>query len=217
MKDIDVFLELYKEQRDLGLHHETQRSTVSSLLLTIAAILIGFITFDNQLTQSDLPATGIVVIIGIFGWLFTLKNYERFSFHRQRSRKLRLAIDAILRCSESHNNEDQEIRDEIRKVLKLDPYKSTYLIESLVNMTNNEYEKKNEYKKIRYFMGKANLQRIPKSLNFWLVVYLRYINNLFKSAIYRISLHKFWAGLHLLISIVGLLIGLSIIFKNTWV
>lgn len=175
MKDIDVLFELYKEQRDLGMHHEDQRSTVSGLLLTAATLLIGLIVFDDKVTESDLPVAGVIVFIGIFGCLFTLKNYERFNFHRERSRTriLRLAIDAALRWGELHNNEDKGIRDEIRNALELDPNKSAYLIGSLVKMANNKYRKK------EIFLEKADL-------------------------------HKFWVGLHLTVSAIGLLIGLRI-------
>jgi len=142
MKDIDVLLELYKEQRDLGMHHEDQRATVSGLLLTAATILIGFIVYDKEVTQSDLPVAMVIVLLGIFGCLFTLKNYERFNFHRKRSRDLRLAIDAALRWGELHNNDDKEIRAEIRNALGLDPKESAYLIRSLVKNANSNYKKR---------------------------------------------------------------------------
>lgn len=163
MKDIDMLFELYKEQRDLGMHHENQRSTESGLLLTVATILIGVIALDENITRNDFPVACVIVLIGIFGCLFTLKNYERFKFHRKRSRILRFAIDAALRHGELHNNEDKEIRYEIRKALKLcpnAPEESGYLIQSIIEMANDKYKKKG------YLMEKANLH------SFWIVLHL---------------------------------------------
>jgi TctA family transporter len=94
MKDIDVLVELYKEQRQLGLHHEGQRNAVTGIILTIASGLIVVIGFDKELTTLDLPVAFVVVLAGVFGAILSLKHYERFRFHRHRSRVLRKAIDA---------------------------------------------------------------------------------------------------------------------------
>lgn len=170
MKDIDILLELYKEQRDLGIHHENQRSTVSNLILTIATVLIALISIDNHLTNSDLPVALTLIFLGIFGASFTLKNYERFSFHRHRSRLIRKAIDAALKWGELNNDEDHGIRDEIRETLGLDmKYPSQLLMEAIVNTANDQYKGKSHF-------------------------------------LYKTDLHKFWVGLHLMISVVGLAI-----------
>jgi hypothetical protein len=133
---------------------------VSGLLLTAATILIGFTVFDEKLTESDLPVAGVIVLIGIFGCLFTLKNYERFNFHRERSRDLRYAIDAALSWGEMNNNDDKGIRNSIRNALELDPNGSAFLIESLVKSSNNKY--KNE----AHFLKNAKLH------NFWVGLHL---------------------------------------------
>jgi hypothetical protein len=177
VKDIDMLLELYKEQRDLGIHHENQRSTVSNLILTVATVLIALISIDNHLTKSDLPVALTLTFLGIFGALFTLKNYERFSFHRHRSRLIRKAIDAALKWGELNNDEDHRIRYEIRATLGLDMKNSDQLlIEAIVNKANDQYKGKNRF-------------------------------------LYKIDLHNFWVGLHLVISVVGL--AIIIIIQHT--
>jgi len=50
MNDVQVLLDLYKEQRDLGIHHEDQRAKVTGLMFTIATILIGVVAFDKNVT-----------------------------------------------------------------------------------------------------------------------------------------------------------------------
>lgn len=175
MNDIQILLELYKEQRNLGLHHETQRSKVSSLMLTAATILIGLIAFDDNINEYDLPQALAIFFLGIFGAFFTLKHYERFSFHRHRSRVLRKAIDAVLKCGELHSNENRRVRDEIRKSLDLKIEKSPHLLRSIVKITNRQYKYKG-------------------------------------GCLQKASLHKFWASLHLFISVIGLLIAFKIIF-----
>lgn len=141
MKDIDALFELLKVQKDFAIHHENQRSTISNLLLTVAIILIGFITYDHDIARSDLPASFFLVIIGIFSCFFTLKNYERFRFHYSLFTNYLLAIDAALQCNDLNNDEDRKIRDEIRKSLKLDSDKSVYLMQSISNMAKNDYIK----------------------------------------------------------------------------
>lgn len=145
MKDVQVLHELYKEQRDLSIHHENQRATMSNLMLTADTILIGLIALDNSLNRKDLAVALAVVFLGIFGALFTLKHYERFRFHRHRSRLLRKAIDAALRWSELHSNDDRGIREEIRRTLELDPDKSAHLLGSLVEMANDSYKNQGHF------------------------------------------------------------------------
>ena len=145
MKDIDVLVELYKEQRQLGLHHEGQRHAVTGMILTIASALIAVIGFDKQLTTFDLPLAFIVVVAGVFGAILSFKHYERFRFHRHRSRLLRTAIDAALRYSEQKDVHDRELRAEIRKSLDLQPEYSSDLLKALVDKANESYNKKKPF------------------------------------------------------------------------
>ena len=162
VKDIEIFLELYKAQKDLMIHHEKQRSNASTLLLTVAVVLIGFIRIDN-LTRSDYLTAGIIVLIGILGCVFSLKEYERFRYHLFSSQKCRFAIDAALRCGELNNCEDQKIRDEIRKYFKLDPDSSNYLIQSIADAAEIEYQQQRNY------LGRLAKLRLH---HFWLVPHL---------------------------------------------
>jgi hypothetical protein len=141
MKDIDVLVELYKEQRQLSLHHEGQRNAVTGIILTIASGLIAVIGFDKELTKLDLPVAFLVVFAGGFGAILSLKHYERFRFHRHRSRMLRKAIDAALRYSEKEND-SHDLRKEIRTSLDLGPESSSDLLKAVVDKANRSYGEK---------------------------------------------------------------------------
>ena len=56
---------LYEDHYTQVRHYETQRSTVTNLLLTIAAALLAFITYDKALTRSDIPLTCLLFVIGL--------------------------------------------------------------------------------------------------------------------------------------------------------
>jgi hypothetical protein len=141
MNDLDILVELYKEQRALGTHHEQQRATVSGLMLTGATILVALTTFDDHLTLRDLPLALSIILLGIFGVFFSLKDYERFRFHRHRSRLLRDAIDAALAVAETNDASACAIREEVRKALKLEQTESSFLLQSMVKIANKRYKK----------------------------------------------------------------------------
>ncbi len=165
MNDIKILFELYKEQRDLGLHHEDQRAKVTGLMFTVATILIGLVVFDKTLTIFDLPAAILIITLGIFGALFSLKHYERFTFHRKRSRLLRDAIDAALRAEEENDSNSKKVRDAIRCKLNLDEQKSEFLIESIVEKSNKLYKEENKKK------SKNSLKWIRLNL-FWTLLHI---------------------------------------------
>ncbi|MER8389405.1 hypothetical protein NKH14_28620 [Mesorhizobium sp. M1380] len=93
----DVFWKMYQEHCTQGRHHETQRSTVATALIAIAAASIGFITLDRGLTRIDMPLTLFMVGVGVFGAAFSAKHYERFSLHMERGRAYRDELDSLLK------------------------------------------------------------------------------------------------------------------------
>jgi len=92
----DVLWKMYQENCTQGRHHESQRSTVAAVFLAIAGAAIGLITFDKGILPSDLPLTIFLFFLGCFGAVFSAKQYERFSFHMERARRDRAALDALL-------------------------------------------------------------------------------------------------------------------------
>jgi len=92
----DTLWRLYEDHYTQVRHYETQRSTVTNLLLTIGAALLAFITYDKALTRSDVPLTCLLFVIGLFGAAFSLKYHERSSFHYNRLMMYRNKLDDLL-------------------------------------------------------------------------------------------------------------------------
>lgn len=97
----DAFWKIYQEHCSQGRHHENQRSTVATGLIAVAAAIAGLVTFDDKLTLIDLPLTLFIVAIGLFGALFSAKQYERFRFHMEAAGLHRDQIDSLLTCGTS--------------------------------------------------------------------------------------------------------------------
>lgn len=91
----EILVTMYEENVTQCRHHETQRSAVTSSILTIDTIIIGLITFDKAITSSDIPLSIFLFFIGLFGAGFSLKHYERYSLHLQRAREFRNKIDEL--------------------------------------------------------------------------------------------------------------------------
>ena len=132
MDELDIFLELYKQRANLVEELKKQLSTVSSILISIAALLFGIITHDKVPSPDKFRIACVLVLIGILGIFFTLKNKERYCYYTSRYLHHLYAIDAILRWNELHNIPIKNMRNYVRKECKLDPKKSDCLITSLV-------------------------------------------------------------------------------------
>ncbi|MBD0328382.1 MAG: hypothetical protein ICV68_18350 [Pyrinomonadaceae bacterium] len=91
----ELLLSMYRESVGQCRHHETQRATVTSAMITVYTFIIGLITFDKAITRADIPLLLFLIVLGAFGATFTLKHYERYRLHQQRSREYRNALDAL--------------------------------------------------------------------------------------------------------------------------
>lgn len=92
----DFFWKMYQENTAQGRHHEMQRSALATSLIAISGAVIGVVTFNRDLTTWDLPLTLFLVLLGVFGGIFSAKQYERFCLHMERARGYRDALDALL-------------------------------------------------------------------------------------------------------------------------
>jgi hypothetical protein len=96
MKDeAELLWRMCNEEYSQARQHETQRASMTTIGVTLSVAAIGFITFDSKLSAIDLPLALIVVGIGVFGFFFTLKHYERFQFHIERSRVYRGKLEGF--------------------------------------------------------------------------------------------------------------------------
>lgn len=76
-------------------HQETLRSSMTTLLVTLSVAIVGFITFDKDLSNTDLAPAILLFSLGAFGILFSAKHYERFNFHIARVRSYRNALEGF--------------------------------------------------------------------------------------------------------------------------
>lgn len=94
----EILWKLYEDHVIHGRHHETLRATTTTVLLAIAAGVLGLLGVERVWPPDlrVLPLALFLVILGLFGALFTAKYHERFTFHMNRAREYRNALDASL-------------------------------------------------------------------------------------------------------------------------
>jgi hypothetical protein len=96
MDDIDLLLEMYKLQVSRSEHFERLRSSISSLVLTLAVALIGIATYDLQIDASDTLVGAAIVLLGIFGSIASSLHSRRAQRHGTTAGEFREAIDRLM-------------------------------------------------------------------------------------------------------------------------
>lgn len=91
----EILLAIYQEYLTRCRHHENLRATITSSLIGIDAITVGIITHDKELNFSDIPLTVLIILLGIFGLIFTLSHSERYLQYSERSRQYITTLDKI--------------------------------------------------------------------------------------------------------------------------
>ena len=112
MPDISDFLwGMYEEHTTQGRHHETQRASVTNFIIVVAGGLIAFIA-NKDVTKDKWPLAAFLIIVGLFGALFSAKQYERFRFHMVAAGLYREELEKIV------GNDVGEIRHKAKAVHK---------------------------------------------------------------------------------------------------
>lgn len=96
MEKIELYKIMYEEHATHARKHEEQRERITGLVLSIASILIGFITFA-KFSMASLAVSVSIIMLGIYGYFFAGKHYERFKFHTKIMRAMRHELNAISR------------------------------------------------------------------------------------------------------------------------
>jgi disulfide bond formation protein DsbB len=97
--DAELLWRFYQEQYVRMRHQESQRESVTKLLVAVAAALLGLVTFDGRITTTDIPLALFLVVLGVFGAVFSIKHYERFRYHLGQARSYHKALDAALKSA----------------------------------------------------------------------------------------------------------------------
>ena len=94
MATLESLQSYYDEHAAQARKHEDQRERVTNVVLSIAGLLVGLVTFAN-LQLWSLIAAASVSLLGVYGFMFSGKHYERFKFHTEILQAVRTEIDRV--------------------------------------------------------------------------------------------------------------------------
>lgn len=89
----DLLWGMYQENTTQARHHEGQRQAVTAIVISLAGALLTIVGLDKTVTLADLPLSCFLVLLGLWGALFSAKQYERTTLHTERARRYRDALD----------------------------------------------------------------------------------------------------------------------------
>jgi FtsH-binding integral membrane protein len=122
MDDKALLWHLYQDNRTQAQFHETQRVNGTGLIGGGAAVVISTISQDGQYSREDLPLAFVLIVIGLFGFFFCVKSYERMQLHLNRCRVFLDHLDALddLHDLNAMKNEaDRKTKQEFRFASRL--------------------------------------------------------------------------------------------------
>ncbi|MFC8095232.1 hypothetical protein [Streptomyces sp. NPDC057301] len=93
--EVDVLLQMYQEQHNQARQLETQRATLSNLIIIIASAALGF-TAQRGLEMIMLIVSLPMVGLGVYGVLACLKYHERSVLHHRAARRFSRSIEERL-------------------------------------------------------------------------------------------------------------------------
>ena len=65
----------------MAMDHHTKAATTSNFLLIIVGVIISFVSFDTVIGGTVALVSGLAVfVIGLFGMVWTRKQFERYTF-----------------------------------------------------------------------------------------------------------------------------------------
>lgn len=114
-----MYLRYYEEHALQARRHEEQRERATAIVLTVAGFLVSFATFA-KLSHSSVVAAASVALLGVYGYLFAGKHYERNRLHTAILKRVRKEIEIMVEsegyapiplskirseAEERHNNE----------------------------------------------------------------------------------------------------------------
>lgn len=121
MDDKDLLWNFYHEHTTHGRHHENQRQAATTTLLAIAAGSLGLAGLNQTIDRGDRPLALLLVLTGVWGFIFILKHYERFRLHMIYARLYRRALDQAeptLAIEQNHRAGEKEHESEWQRGLK---------------------------------------------------------------------------------------------------
>lgn len=111
----DVLLTIYQENRAHERHLENQRATASNIIVLAASGIIGFIA-TGTLTCEDWQLSIALIILGVYGAMFTALYYESVEQYRDRVSKCCGALQDLL-CRGLNK---EELQKKLEEILSMD-------------------------------------------------------------------------------------------------
>ena len=93
-EDAKVLIEFIKQEWEQERQIENLRATITNWVVVLTVAIVGLIV-DRGLSRMTLPLAVLLMVIGIYGMLASMKLYERFLFHRARVREWRKRVDQL--------------------------------------------------------------------------------------------------------------------------
>ena len=90
-----LLMDLYKDDCTQARHHEAQRSSMTSIIVAVSAGLIAFIAHGKNVTHAAWMPCSLLIFLGLFGALFSAKQYERARRHGFRAKAYRVKLDSM--------------------------------------------------------------------------------------------------------------------------
>jgi hypothetical protein len=185
----------YNEQASQARQHEDHRERMTNIILSINGVLVGFITFSN-LSIWSLSASLSIIFLGIYGFLFSGKHYERFRYHNSIMGAIKKEMDR------THLNPalQRKTLRQIRKEGTSSHYHNfTWPIfreRKARHKSNNQQAESNNTQAV------TNNQKTIKQGEA-------------KSKIARLRVHVFWEAIHLVMILIGVGLSTAIIVKKS--
>lgn len=111
-----VLLGIYQENRSHVRHLESQRATASNIIIVTTVSLAGVMGINN-LTCADWPLTVALIILGIYGTMFTAIHYECIRSYRLRAGECCKALEVLL--SKREKSSEEQTQEMLKKILNM--------------------------------------------------------------------------------------------------
>jgi hypothetical protein len=99
VEEKNILLEMYKDQMVHSRHHEVLRARVSSMIIAVVAGLLGLITYEKQVNMDKLLMIILLIVVGAFGLLLTMKQYQHLLRHLERACGFAEKIQELYPCT----------------------------------------------------------------------------------------------------------------------
>ncbi|MFT3793091.1 hypothetical protein [Flavobacterium sp.] len=91
----DFLWAMYQEHIAQGKQHEMERTNVANFLIVVTGGILAFLA-EGGVAKEECPLAYFLIIIGIFGCVFTIKQYEKFRFHMEVASAYRKRLEGKL-------------------------------------------------------------------------------------------------------------------------